>query len=132
MALVQTFYVFHPHSRMPPQPDRASAEAAKRAAVARLTAEYDLDPNDPLAVETLQQLNYEPREYEMVATTAPEDYDGFGTFTAGTHGPLRVVAIEPEHVRWQTMRYLSGVSVAVPMDSADLDYIAEMVASRGR
>lgn len=132
MALVQTFYVFHPHSRIPPQPDRASADAAKREAVARLTAEYDLDPTDPLAIETLQRFNYEPREFEMVATTAPEDYDGFGTFTAGHHGPLRVAAIEPQHVHWQTMRYRSGVFVATPMDDPDLDYIAQMVAERGR
>lgn len=49
-------------------------------------------------------------------TTAPQDYDGFGTKTldpkyAITHhgDPIRKVEIHNDHLVWQTMRYASGL-----------------------
>lgn len=59
-------------------------------------------------------------------TTAPIDYDGFGTVTydhdAGTDNrglTIRKVRIEPEHWDWQTMRYGSGLhGVATPEEAA--------------
>jgi hypothetical protein len=45
----------------------------------------------------------------MAETTAPVDYDGFGTFTIHAHSPQRWVLIEQEHVTWQTQRYASGL-----------------------
>lgn len=56
-------------------------------------------------------------------TDAPEAYDGFGTTTLQVmgktssrcvrhaHGAIRKVAIHPEHLRWQTTRYESGMYV---------------------
>lgn len=50
-------------------------------------------------------------------TTAPDDYDGFGTRTIGIVGydsgkPVRQVEIHPEHLRWQESRYGSGMHAA--------------------
>lgn len=55
-------------------------------------------------------------DYEIVLTTAPKDYDGFGTIELSPRvgldhcdRPLRRVAIRPEHWEWQTLRYGSGL-----------------------
>ncbi len=49
------------------------------------------------------------KTYVLVETTAPIEYDGFGTFTINALGPKRWVLIEQEHFTWQTMRYGSGL-----------------------
>jgi len=49
------------------------------------------------------------KTYVLVETTAPKDYDGFGTFTINAIGPKRWVLIEQEHFTWQTQRYGSGL-----------------------
>ena len=51
-------------------------------------------------------------------TTAPVDYDGFGTETVAIVGmfhkkPLRHVETPVEHVEWQRMRYGSGLHCAL-------------------
>jgi hypothetical protein len=52
-------------------------------------------------------------ELVIKVTTAPVDYDGFGTFTIGEtylyDREARIVAIRPEHVEWQLARYSSGM-----------------------
>lgn len=51
----------------------------------------------------------------VMITTAPKNYDGFGTITLETfekteqHIGHRMVAIQPEHIEWQTCRYGSGL-----------------------
>ena len=51
-------------------------------------------------------------------TTAPADYDGFGTITddiAGhdKHGKqVRRVTVDPAYLNWQVMRYTSGLYMA--------------------
>jgi hypothetical protein len=59
--------------------------------------------------------------YELWETSAPSDYDGFGTFTiaanVGTDSrgrKTRVVLIEVENVDWQTSRYASGLCLVEP------------------
>ncbi len=49
------------------------------------------------------------KTYVMAETTAPSEYDGFGTFTIHAIGPKRWVLIEEEHLSWQTQRYASGL-----------------------
>lgn len=52
---------------------------------------------------------------EVRYTNAPEAYDGFGTKTLRVVGtdkrdrPIREVSIEPDHFKWQSMRYRSGM-----------------------
>lgn len=55
-------------------------------------------------------------DYRVVITSAPMDYDGFGTIElaaqAGTDHRdrvLRKVGIDPKHWEWQTSRYSSGL-----------------------
>ena len=56
--------------------------------------------------------------YEVFKTTAPIDYDGFGTLELfkmrhpTTDKEIRYVAIRQEHCAWQTGRYGSGSHVA--------------------
>ena len=47
-------------------------------------------------------------------TSAPEDYDGFGTFTICEFDGTRTVLIRDEHLLWQTARYFSGLKSATP------------------
>lgn len=48
--------------------------------------------------------------YAMKLTRAPEDYDGFGTFTLQTGWPdeSRLCCVREEHLLWQTARNASG------------------------
>ncbi len=51
-------------------------------------------------------------------TTAPEDYDGFGTVSEGVRGivcgkPVRRVRIRPGALQWQESRYASGMHASV-------------------
>lgn len=50
-------------------------------------------------------------EYSVFQTDAPKVYDGFGTITLFKPGAGddRVVAIQVPHIKWQTMRYSSGL-----------------------
>ena len=55
-------------------------------------------------------------------TTAPVDYDGFGTVDHGIVGEtsgkeVRLVGISPEHLDWQEMRYGSGMHCSHSKDS---------------
>jgi hypothetical protein len=83
-------------------------------------------------------INGDTVTYVLAATTAPKEYDGFGTFTlttidADVNGraardgkALRVVLIRQEHLQWQTMRYHSGnegwATVADRFDYFDPEY----------
>jgi hypothetical protein len=60
------------------------------------------------------------RTYDLYRTTAPENYDGFGTVTL-THvdDDERIVLIEVPHVEWQTIRYRSGLFRVEPEDAFD-------------
>jgi hypothetical protein len=44
----------------------------------------------------------------VLDTNAPQDYDGFGTFTASEYNGDRTVLVRAEHLNWQTLRYSSG------------------------
>ena len=54
-----------------------------------------------------------------VYTTAPVDYDGFGTRTVRLAGhtdrgkTVRLVETADEHATWQRLRYQSGMCLAV-------------------
>jgi hypothetical protein len=57
--------------------------------------------------------------YMAYETTAPEDYDGFGTLSLHknvTPGDPRWVLIRTEHESWQTLRYRSGMYSVTPVD----------------
>ena len=47
-------------------------------------------------------------DYEVYETSAPSDYDGFGTITVADYGTERTVLIRHEHASWQLGRYQSG------------------------
>lgn len=76
------------------------------------------------------------REYVVVVTDAPQDYDGFGTFSIYsfnsevdidgqiTRGPARLVLVERDHLEWQRARYYSG------MHSAIVDGVEEVFSQR--
>jgi hypothetical protein len=61
----------------------------------------------------------ETMTFEVWYTSAPKDYDGFGTITAiefdktmmydSRERPLRKVLILPKNSTWQLMRYSSGL-----------------------
>ncbi len=62
--------------------------------------------------------NYGGR-FHALDTTAPADYDGFGTFAVhaydnGADGIIRTVLVREEHLAWQTARYSSGLKSATP------------------
>jgi hypothetical protein len=63
------------------------------------------------------KINGDSVTYHVKRTTAPKDYDGFGTITVYEYdaGPeykrdsFRIVLIRDEHLNWQTARYASGL-----------------------
>lgn len=77
-------------------------------------------------------------------TTAPEAYDGFGTFTIaesrahkGESRTTRLVAIRQEHVEWQRGRYGSGFHASQPLGEhgstnfyLDVDDLIELFLAR--
>lgn len=58
----------------------------------------------------------------VIYTSAPEAYDGGGTFTDKTlngstmRGPMRRVVVQPENLNWQSMRYASGMHLAADQE----------------
>ena len=61
----------------------------------------------------------------LARTTAPAQYDGFGTVTLGHADavtvwppmpPSRIVLILPEHYEWQARRYISGMFAVGPVN----------------
>jgi hypothetical protein len=52
-------------------------------------------------------------EYHCYETSAPEDYDGFGTIhLCNIDASCRYVLIRGEYLDWQVMRYESGMATA--------------------
>jgi len=47
--------------------------------------------------------------YTALETTAPESYDGFGSFTIEASADRRLVAVPTDVLEWQRGRYLSGL-----------------------
>lgn len=89
------------------------------AAIARLRTECADIPDDEWAETVRDMLAVDEYPVEFWLTTAPEAFDGFGTFTVGgvplpADAPenARAVAIEVRHVEWQTLRYGSGLFAA--------------------
>ena len=79
----------------------------------RLRVQNDLKLNRRVSVELPKDdpLHFLPMT--TMYTTAPVDYDGFGTqtwFDAGTDNgrPTRCVEVEIQHEEWQRGRYFSG------------------------
>lgn len=76
------------------------------------------------------------REYVVVVTDAPKDYDGFGTINVYkfasnvdidgqiTRGDARMVLVVRDHLEWQRNRYFSG------MHSAIVDGVEEAFSAR--
>jgi hypothetical protein len=57
-----------------------------------------------------------------LVTSAPEQYDGFGTTTVERlpyrtrgGGDLRRVRVQAQHLTWQSQRYASGLHLRVPL-----------------
>lgn len=68
------------------------------------------------------QLGQFKASYRGYQTTAPEDYDGFGTITLHRNSPeLRWVLVRVEHENWQIPRYRSGLYSVIPFDSDNPD-----------
>ena len=67
--------------------------------------------------------------YVLGVTTAPPEYDGFGTLTLYDEGEgrdrRRYVLIHERHEDWHRMRYSSGLYVYQPTDSFDERDVAE-------
>jgi hypothetical protein len=70
-------------------------------------------------------------------TTAPVEYDGFGTFTIyeWNSGPtkadnFRIVLIREEHAQWQLARYSSGLHTACDADIITGREVAEILWKR--
>jgi hypothetical protein len=66
--------------------------------------------------------------HEILDTSAPADYDSFGTFTI-CEGEVRTVAVRVEHRHWQTMRYSSGNHFARPTEH-DRSHIVDVLWRR--
>lgn len=108
---------------------RTEVDEALRVALEAYAVEYGED----FAEEDIERVAAVVADQrDLYVTTAPESYDGFGTFAVGTEpadrdrtrkATLRVVAIAPEHVSWQTMRYASGNEAAVPYGSDEHAYL---------
>lgn len=77
---------------------------------------------------TIRLGNKKPITYNVIVTTAPRSYDGFGTFTIHedyiqVNGKqARLVAIKEEHFNYQTGRYQSGMHTA---SDEMLDFMAD-------
>lgn len=69
--------------------------------------------------------------WHIADTTAPVDYDGFGTFTVREYNGTRTVLIRDEHFAWQTMRYSSGLKTC-PESVFDEGDVAEYLWQRLR
>jgi hypothetical protein len=97
--------------------DSAREYAARIDAAHDDSAEYDV-ANDPLRV--------------ILVTSAPEEYDGFGTVTLAMLPWLtreggyqyRRVSVNPEYLDWQQNRYASGM-----MGFSDEEHFNEIVSS---
>ena len=48
------------------------------------------------------------KQFHIMTTDAPKEYDGFGTFCVGEFKSERTVLIRVEHFAWQQKRYQSG------------------------
>lgn len=77
-----------------------------------------LTPADKAALAgiDIKALIEKAKRLKTAYTTAPSEYDGFGTvtydFEVGTDNrglTVRKVGIEPDHWDWQTARYQSGL-----------------------
>lgn len=68
-------------------------------------------------------------QYRAYETTAPQDYDGFGTISIHNvpDGHLRWVLIRTEHETWQVLRYRSGMYSAKRMDNDQLQETAPWI-----
>lgn len=77
-------------------------------------------------------------QFLVKQTSAPVEYDGFGTFTVyeWNSGPtkadnFRIVLIREQHVTWQLARYSSGMHTATDPESFVTDRdIAEILWKR--
>jgi|SRR5215469_10888982 len=68
-------------------------------------------------------------------TTAPKNYDGFGTIELATWSGEgkevnRLVLIRDEHFEWQTMRYASGNHTPILPEYFDLKSVEEALWKR--
>ena len=103
--------------------DDQSINGANWEAPGDMNCAYASFPNEPGLVEKLESEGYDvdDSEYtpfpegEHTYTTAPEEYDGFGTELIAEIGRMkkggttvRLVATPAEHLDWQRNRYYSG------------------------
>jgi hypothetical protein len=69
--------------------------------------------------------------YTLWKTTAPQNYDGFGTLTLygqDVNGKgERWVLCQMQHAQWQTDRYRSGLYTAEPSDDLSRIDLTEML-----
>lgn len=84
------------------------------------------------------------RGYAAVVTSAPVDYDGFGTFTlvegySSSDGRIaaRIVLVQLVHAQWQLGRYASGGGYVIEgldkdMESDLANRLAERLTSKAQ
>jgi hypothetical protein len=77
--------------------------------------------------------------FELWRTSAPPEYDGFGSITLYDSGPaageratpsskperVRYVLIDTNHTEWHRNRYLSGLYSAQPSDALDVQDVID-------
>jgi hypothetical protein len=73
--------------------------------------------------------------YYVVQTSAPIDYDGFGTielssWTGDLGKVTRIVLVRGEHLEWQTCRYSSGNAYSSVPEYCDLDDVEQELWKR--
>lgn len=63
-------------------------------------------------------------------TSAPANYDGFGTFTLAGHPEGRLVAVEEGSLQWQRTRYGSGLHGYRPATTEETATANEVIMRR--
>jgi hypothetical protein len=98
-----------------PRPDAlAAALRPLRPRQQRMVLHWLTEHHPALAADVAPRLQGPACPTANTYTTAPEDYDGFGSATLGVVGtlagqPIRQVATPVAHLTWQRNRYGSGL-----------------------
>lgn len=100
-----------------------AAGMVERAAALRAMAE------PPVGMVTLV-LNGELSRWCVGVTSAPVNYDGFGTFTLCNHSEGRLVAVEEGSLQWQRTRYGSGLFGYRPATTEETATANEVIMRR--
>ena len=100
-----------------------SAGMHERAAAVRALAE------PPVGMATAV-VGGEIARWCVGVTSAPVNYDGFGTFTLAEHPEGRLVAVEEGSLQWQRTRYGSGLFGYRPATTEETATANEIIMRR--